>query len=113
MRKRLPKLAKMCDRFRVSDRAGAALATAVLEDFGVVSQTELTYVIDRYKLRRERKFARDCLLKADDPTETLYFGGRKDNTLKLEKKGTRWYRKTVNEEHITLICEPSGTFFHI
>ena len=50
MRKRLPKLAKMCDEFGVSDRARAALATAVLEDFGVVSHTELTHVIDCYKL---------------------------------------------------------------
>ena len=49
-------------------------------------------------------------MKVDDSIETLYFDGRKDNTLKLEKKGTRWYQKTVNEEHITLICEPSGKF---
>ena len=80
MRKRLPKFAKMCDRFCVSDRAGAALATAVVEDFGVVSQTELTHVIDCYKLRREHKFTRDCLFKIDDSIETLYFDGRKDST---------------------------------
>ena len=66
MRERLPKLAKMCDQVGVSDRAGAALTIAVLVDFGVVLQTELTHVIDRYKLQREHKFTRDCLLKVDD-----------------------------------------------
>ncbi|KAK0064531.1 hypothetical protein Bpfe_006190 [Biomphalaria pfeifferi] len=53
LRRKLPKLAKICDRFAVSDRVGAAVGTAVLEDFGIVSQTEAANVIDRYKLRRE------------------------------------------------------------
>ncbi|KAK0058583.1 hypothetical protein Bpfe_011888 [Biomphalaria pfeifferi] len=35
MRRKLPKLAKICDRFTASDRVGAAVATAVLEDFGI------------------------------------------------------------------------------
>ena len=65
MRRKLPKLAKLCDQFRVSDRAGASIATAVLEDFGVVSQTVSGDVIDRYKLRRERQLARERSL---DPT---------------------------------------------
>ena len=39
MRVKLPKLAKLCDRYGVSDRAGAAIATAVLEDFGIVSNS--------------------------------------------------------------------------
>ena len=30
----LPTLAKICDRFSVSDRAGASLASAVLKDYG-------------------------------------------------------------------------------
>lgn len=110
MRKKLPKLAKICDRFGVSDRAGAAIATAVLEDFGFVSQRESTHVIDRYKLRRERKFSRDNLTVTNGPIQTLYFDGRKDKTLKLEKNGRRWYRKIVSEEHITLICEPGEKF---
>lgn len=88
-------MAKMCDRFGVCDRAGAAVATAVLEDFGVVSPTESTEVIDRYKLRRERTLVRDGSLRVQpcDQIKTLYFDGRKDKTLKLEKKGSRWYRK--------------------
>ena len=33
-RTRLPKTAEACDRYLVSDRAGAALASAVLRDYG-------------------------------------------------------------------------------
>jgi len=110
MRKSLPKVAKLCDRFCVSDRAGAAIATAVLEDFGIVSQDEPTNVIDRYKLRRERKLARDRCEHSAHPVQTLYFDGRKDRTLKVEKNGSRWYRKVMTEEHITLLSEPGGTF---
>lgn len=53
MRKKLAKLAKLRDRFGVSDKAGAAIATVVLEDFGTVSHcfTKSTNVIDWYKLR--------------------------------------------------------------
>lgn len=85
---------------------GVAVATAVLEDFGVVSPNETTNVIDRYKLRRERKMARDNLLDTTGVIQTLYFDGRKDKTMKLEKKGSRWYRKVVSEEHIIVLSEP-------
>jgi len=109
MRRKLPKLAKLCDRFRVSDRAGASIATAVLEDFGVVSQTESADVIDRYKLRCERQLARERSLDPIAVVEALYFDGRKDSTLKFEKKGSRWFWKTVIEEHVTLMCEPDSS----
>ncbi|KAK0069077.1 hypothetical protein Bpfe_001259 [Biomphalaria pfeifferi] len=110
MRRKLPKLAKICDRFAVSDRVGAAVGTTVLEDFGIVSQTEAANVIDRYKLRRERKMARDHLVDSTDAIQTLYFDGRKDKTIKLEKKGSCWYRNVVTEEHITILNKPGGKF---
>ena len=37
LRIKLPSLARTCDRFRVSDRAGAAIASAALQDFGVIT----------------------------------------------------------------------------
>ncbi|KAL3283435.1 hypothetical protein HHI36_006580, partial [Cryptolaemus montrouzieri] len=40
----------------------------------------------------------------------LYFDGRKDRTLKKEKKGSRFYRKDVTEEHICLEEEPGSKF---
>jgi hypothetical protein len=89
MRKKLPKLAKICDRYGISDRAGAVIATAVLEDLGIVSQSTPTNVVDRYKLRRERELTRKCTMdtaETHDSIQTLYYDGRKDRTLKLEKR---------------------------
>lgn len=60
----------------------------MLKDFGVVSPTESTEVIDRYKLRREWRHVRDGSLQVQpcDQIKTLHFDGRKDKTLKLEKR---------------------------
>ena len=54
MRMALPALAAACDWHGVSDRAAASLATAVLEDMQIISESNLSQVIDRCKVRRER-----------------------------------------------------------
>lgn len=41
---------------------------------------------------------------------SLYFDGRKDRPMKIEKKGTRWYRSKTAEEAISLIEEPGSTY---
>ena len=51
--KRLPNLARTCDRYGISPRAGAAIASAVLEDYGIITSADKTHVISRCKLRRE------------------------------------------------------------
>ena len=51
----LPKLSRMCDRYGISDRAGASIANAALQDFGILSKENLRIVIDHSKLRRERE----------------------------------------------------------
>lgn len=40
----------------------------------------------------------------------IYFDGRKDKTLVQEKKGEKYCRKTVIEEHIVLVSEPGSTY---
>ena len=47
-------LSRACGRSNVSDRAGAAIATCVLKDYVIITDTETRHVIDRSKLRRER-----------------------------------------------------------
>lgn len=80
MREKLPVLAFMCDRYAVSDRTGAAIATAVLQDFGIVANSSSVEVIDRHKLRRERSLKRNK--RQQSPViEALYFDGCKDVTL--------------------------------
>ena len=84
MRKKLPKLAKISDRYGVSNTVGAAIASAALEDLGIITKTDKTNVIDRSKLKRERDSIRTFLQASAIPKitpQTLYFDGRKDKTL--------------------------------
>ena len=48
-------LAKICDRFSMSDRAGAFIASAVLKNFGIIDGQNKELIIDRSKVRRERE----------------------------------------------------------
>lgn len=41
-------------RYNVSDRAAAALATAILEDYGIITATNKAEVVDKCKIRREK-----------------------------------------------------------
>lgn len=102
-----PTLSKTCDRYGVSDRAAAAIASSVLFDIG--SDID---VIDRHKLRRQRTKTRNKLLNDVTIPElnALYFDGRKDKTLKIIKKSGKCYRTLIVEEHISLIQEPGSIY---
>lgn len=112
MRTRLPAFARACDRHAVSDRAASALASALLDDLGIVTETETKNVIDRSKVRRERIRNREILQECQDiEINGLFFDGRKDKSLTI-KKGTdgRFRKVTVKEEHISLIEEPGSHY---
>ena len=51
-------LARACERYNLSDHAGAAVATCALQDIGMIDQENNTFVIDRSKLQRERERCR-------------------------------------------------------
>ena len=53
MRISLSKLLKIYYRYGATDRGGAVIATAILEDFGIVTKDDVSNVVDQYKLRRE------------------------------------------------------------
>lgn len=106
-----PSLALECDRHGVSDRAAAAVASAVLKDIGAVKKEDMSGVIDRSKIRRERhKMRQSLLMDRELQLTSLYFDGRKDKTLIQEKKGAKYYKRTVTEEHITLVTEPGSAY---
>ena len=44
MRITLPNVAQTCDRYGVSDRAGAAIATASLQDVGFVTEQNISII---------------------------------------------------------------------
>ena len=69
LRKDVPTLARECDRHGLSDRSAAALASAVLQDFGLISENNSINVIDRNRIRRARKKMRIDVEKKQASTE--------------------------------------------
>jgi len=109
-----PNLARICDRYQVSDRAGAAIATSVLKDHGIVSSKDSTFVVDKNKLRRERERQRKVIQKEEQQTIHLingfYIDGRKDATLMTKEINGRYHRHVELEEHYVIVGEP-GEFY--
>jgi hypothetical protein len=69
-------------------------------------------IIDRSKVRRERKAKRAILREESQIVNfrSLYFDGRKDKTLHNEKRGDTYYRSIIIEEHITVLNEPGSNY---
>ncbi|KAK0055599.1 hypothetical protein Bpfe_014874 [Biomphalaria pfeifferi] len=113
MRVKLPSLALACDPYGVSDRAAAGIASAVLQDVGIIQERDVSKVIDRSKVRRERCKKRGTLCASVSNTITgLYFDGRKDSTMTLIKEcDGKFHRKLITEEHISIISEPGYIYF--
>ena len=108
-------LARMCDRYQLSDRAGAAVGTSVLQDLGLVTNDDRSLVIDHQKLRRERERCREEIRKKEQENFNfvggLYLDGRKDGTQTILKgPNEKHYRSVQLEEHYTLVGEP-GTYY--
>ena len=51
----LENLARSSARFNISNRAGAAIASAVLKYAGIITDDGYTYAIDKNKLKRQRE----------------------------------------------------------
>uniref|UniRef100_A0A6P7F767 Uncharacterized protein LOC114325406 n=1 Tax=Diabrotica virgifera virgifera TaxID=50390 RepID=A0A6P7F767_DIAVI len=104
----LSELAKTLDRYAVSDRAGAAIASAVLQDYGIVNNEDTQNIIDRHKVRRARQQNRVDLQRFSKSTILLglYFDGCKDKTLTFDENR----KTTIVEEHISLIQEPDSKY---
>ncbi|GBN06017.1 hypothetical protein AVEN_84364-1 [Araneus ventricosus] len=98
-----------CDRYGVSDRTATSFASAVLQGTGIAHEGEASHVVYRNKIRRQRKRLLNAVAKSTKLTVSwslltgLYFDGRKDNTKVLIRKDTRYYPKTMKEEHKTLV----------
>lgn len=78
--------AEVADRYHASDRAAAAIATAVLVDVGLINESDKKLVIDKSKMQRARVKKRqweEANVSFDG--QALFFDGRKDNTLKQRK----------------------------
>ena len=113
-RPRLSNLALACERTWVSDRSAAMISSSVLQDYGIISADASGDVIHRNRIRRSRN---DMKKKVNASAkinaakiQSLYFDGRKNQTLINEKKGKRYHKKNIIEEHVTLIAEPGSNY---
>ena len=108
-------LARACERYNLSNHAGAAVATCALQDIGMIDQENNTFVIDRSKLRRERERCRKEIQEKEMENfkliNGLYFDGRKDATQMMAKAPTgKCFITTELEEHYVLVGEPGGYY---
>nr|CAD7448506.1 unnamed protein product [Timema bartmani] len=103
----------------MSDRAAATVASALLEDLGAVTHDDISNVIDRHKIRRERKKYRmerqdqDLNLFDTNNLKGLYFDGPKDQTLNQKNNERTLYEQRVLEGHMILIEEPGYKYVGI
>ncbi|GBN02118.1 hypothetical protein AVEN_191270-1 [Araneus ventricosus] len=99
------------DRFGVSDRAGAAIVSAAIQDVGIISESNVLNVVDINKIRSGITKARTTLLSQvikdyDHDQFGLYLDGRKDRILSMVNNR----RKVIIEEHISLVKEPGSEY---
>src|SRR6218665_2960174 len=113
----LSALAIACDRYITSDRAEAAVVSAVLQDIGVYHQwtypVYTIHCIDKNKVRRERIRKRVELQTGQKQRAFLglFVDGRKAKTEVIRKEGVRFHRRCVTEEHLSLISDPGSAYF--
>ena len=124
----LKHLSMACDRYLVSDRAGAMLANGLLKDLGIVKKGCTAKLICPSKLRRQREKWGKVLMKekrAEKLPQGLYTDGKRVPTLvrettvtKVQVQGGRGrsaYRTVsstsnniVVQDHYPVVAEPNG-----
>lgn len=104
-----PNYAMMCDRFGVSDRVAACLATALFKDIGFKDENGEVIIMDKCKVAREKKKNRDSVREKQTSGSSLLafaFDGRKDESLKMENINNKLHPRMVKESHIVVVREP-------
>ena len=102
-------LAEACDCTGVSNRAATFLASSTLQGAGIITENDASSIIDKNKIYRARKKRRMYSVALDKTVlhlQSLYFDGRKDQTITKKLINGRMHERTVVEEHIALIKEP-------
>lgn len=118
----LTAFARTCDRFGISDRSAAAIASSLLMDMKdnrteamELVMNDETLVIDKNKVRREKTKVqvgmKRHLSSVEYGLKALYFDGRIDETLYVETtEDGKLHRKKKNEDHLSLIKEPGSGY---
>ncbi|XP_065640071.1 uncharacterized protein LOC136072702 [Hydra vulgaris] len=114
MRITIKNTALTSDRYGLSDRATAAIASSVLQDFCIVTNYDPSLVVDKNKIRRAKGTNRSQLQMQSkekfNSLQGLYFDGRKDKTLGVEKIKSKRFRRSIKEKHNSILQEPVSVY---
>lgn len=102
-----------CDRYSISDRAAAALGTALLKDLNVTNKNNEAIIIDKHIVRKNRDSNRVRIEKETkvEPTiKTFSFDGKRNCVLMTEKKGNVLHPRKRNELNIIILKEPESLY---
>ena len=112
-----PNLSIICERFQLSDRAGATVANAAIKDLeinNILSCKSNAFLVDRSKLRRERtKFRQEAVLRNEENASEIngiHVDGRKDAALVQEQLTNKFKRKVATKRHYVIIGEPGAIY---
>ena len=115
---KLPTLASVCNRYGVSNYAGAAIASATLVDYTIITKVDKSQVIGSQKLGDERRRCREERQEAElgnlkELTSLyMYFDGKKTMTRVLVKnnKIRRWSPTIKIVDHYVVLTEPGNDY---
>ncbi|GBM01313.1 hypothetical protein AVEN_170360-1 [Araneus ventricosus] len=112
MRIQLKSTALLSDCYGVSDRTTAAMASSVLHDVGLITNSDVSHFIAKSKIRIEKQNVRAELCSKSDefPPQGLYLDGRKDNTLVVDLANSKRFLRVKKEDHYSLIQEPGSVY---
>ena len=104
----------MCERYQLSVRAGAAIASSVLQNLGLVSEENRSMIIDYHKLRRERQKYHEEIRRQEENfslVDGLYLEVAKmQHRFFLQGPNGKLYQSVQLNEHYTLVGE-LGTYY--
>ena len=111
------RFARECDRYGISDRAAAALGSALLADLGIVTDDDKANVITRDKVRRARDKIREetkneLQAETKGKIQCIGFDGRQDitNIIEEENENREKLKLVGKEKHLVCVAEPGGKY---
>ena len=85
----------------------------MLQGVGVITENDTLSVIDKnkiYRARKKRRINNVALNKRALHLQSLYFDGRKDQAITQKLINGRMHKRTVVEEHMTVIEESKSEY---
>ena len=111
LKKILPPFKETCNRNGISVRADVMLVTSLLEDINMLTQENRQEVVDPSKVFREQRATRLNETVGVLLTETICFDGKRDTTLKINRKVvSKSHKRKVNEDTISIVVDPGSNY---